>query len=193
MKKMKIKPSTWILPLPTLLVGTYNEDGTPNAMAAAWTAPCSQKPVCVGFAVRHSRKTWQNVQLTQAFTLNVPKASQAASVDFLGIVSGYDEPGKVARAGLEVAPSEKVDAPVFVDCPVALECAVKQTVDLGSHLWVVGEVGLVWVDEDLLSEDAKLDVGACDPIVYETTNRNYHRLGPFVAPAFSEGKKIQAK
>ncbi len=190
MNKKKLKPSNMILPLPTLLVGTYNEDKSPNAMAAAWTAPCSQKPVCVGFAVRHSRKTWQNVQRTGAFTLNVPKASQAASVDFLGIVSGYDEPGKVARAGFEVAQAEEVDAPVIIDCPVVLECAVKKIVDLGSHLWVVGEVRCVLVDEDLMSEDGKLDAQACDPIVYETTNHNYHRLGPAVARAFSEGKKI---
>ncbi len=30
------KPKAWFLPQPVVIIGTYNADGTPNAMNAAW-------------------------------------------------------------------------------------------------------------------------------------------------------------
>ena len=98
--KRKLGPKTMIFPMPALLVGTYSEDGAPNAMTAAWASVCCHRPPCVSVAVRHNRATFANLQKKKAFSLNVPKSSQATAVDYLGMVSGNDEPKK-----LEVFPA----------------------------------------------------------------------------------------
>ena len=34
--RKNLGPKTYLYPMPVLIIGTYNEDGTPNAMNAAW-------------------------------------------------------------------------------------------------------------------------------------------------------------
>lgn len=189
--KKQLGPKPMILPMPALLVGTYGEDGTPNAMTAAWTAVCCHKPLCVGVAIRHNRLTYVNLQKKKAFTLNVAKASQARSVDYLGTVSGADQPNKIAIAGLQTEKGLKVDAPIISSCPVNLECALVDRMALGSHSWFVGEVMETHVDEAAMLETGALDIAALDPLVFIPTLSQYHALGDKVADAFKIGKTLK--
>jgi flavin reductase (DIM6/NTAB) family NADH-FMN oxidoreductase RutF len=189
--KKKIGAKSMIFPMPALLVGTYGEDGTPNAMAAAWTAICCHKPPCAGVAIRQSRLTFENLTRKKAFTLNVPKTSQAAEVDYLGIVSGKKEPKKLAAAGMKTVKADKVDAPILVDCPVNLECRLVEQTALGSHTWFVGEILEVHVDEDVFGNGDAIDVSSLDPLVYITSVSEYYSLGNPVAKAYNVGKKFK--
>jgi len=189
--KKQLGPKTMIMPMPALLVGTYGADDTPNAMTAAWTAVCCQKPVCVGVAVRHNRFTFQNLEDKKAFTLNVPRATQAAEVDYLGMVSGANEPNKVAKAGFDTEKGHKVDAPIITPCPINLECALKDKMELGSHTWFAGEVLEVHVDDTLVLENGTLNINKLDPIIYITAASKYHTLGDPVAQAYSIGNKFR--
>ena len=45
--RKNIKPKAYIYPLPVLIVGTYDENGTPNAMNAAWGTVCDTAQVAV--------------------------------------------------------------------------------------------------------------------------------------------------
>ncbi len=189
--KKQLGPQALVFPMPALLVGTFAEDGTPGAMTAAWAGVCCQKPVCVGVAVRHNRLTFTNIERKKAFTLNTPRTSQVVEVDYLGIVSGAKEPGKLAIAGIETKAGERVDAPILVDCPVNLECRLVESVALGTHTWFVGEVLEAHVDEALLLENGVIDIEAFDPLVYVTSVSEYRGLGKPVGKAFSIGKKLK--
>jgi flavin reductase (DIM6/NTAB) family NADH-FMN oxidoreductase RutF len=189
--KKKIGPRPIIFPMPALLVGTYGEDGTPNAMTAAWTAICCHDPLCAGVAIRQTRLTFDNLMRTKAFTLNVPRTSHAAEVDYLGIVSGKKEPKKLAVAGMESARADKIDAPIIVDCPVNLECALVSQTKLGTHTWFVGEIVETHVDEDALADGDVIDVPGLDPLVYITSASQYYSLGKPVAKAYNAGKKFK--
>jgi flavin reductase (DIM6/NTAB) family NADH-FMN oxidoreductase RutF len=182
-----------IFPMPALLVGTYGEDGAANAMTAAWAAICCQSPPCAGVAIRSSRLTYANLLARRAFTLNVPRADAAAAVDYLGIVSGRDDPGKLARAGFEAARGAVVEAPILPGCPVNVECRLLERLDLGTHSWFVGEIVEVHVDEDCLDAGGKVDLGALDPLVFATSRRAYHRLGEALGPAFDLGKSLRRR
>ena len=191
--KNQLGPKPMILPMPALLVGTYGEDGTTNAMTAAWTAVCCHKPLCVGVAVRHNRLTYANLQKKKAFTLNVPKASQAASVDYLGTISGTDEPNKISIAGLETEKAQKVDAPIITSCPVNLECRVIKEFSIQHRQVFVGEVVQTHVSKALVREaDGRTqiaDLTQLDPIIYALDNR-YYRIGEPIGVGYLEGRKL---
>lgn len=188
--KKTLGPSPTIYPMPALLVGTYSDDGLPNAMATAWAGACSAEPPCVGVAIRPNRRTHHNIQARRAFTVNVPSVALAAKVDYLGIVSGNDEPNKLARAGISTAPGNHIDAPLVLDCPINLECRLAHSVDLNCHVYFIGEVIEVHCDESLVGADGKIDVAALAPLVYCTSVREYWGLGEPVGKAYSIGKSL---
>ena len=191
--KTKLGPQTMLFPMPAVLVGTYGEDGRPNAMTAAWAAICCMKPICAGVAVRDMRYTFANIDRTGAFTINVPRATQAAEVDYLGIVSGAKVPDKMEVAGMETEKGAEVDAPILVGCPVNLECQLTERTVLGTHTWFVGEVVEVHADSGLVGEKGKLDIAALDPLIYVTNASEYRRLGEVVGHAYSIGKSLKKK
>lgn len=39
------KPQPWLLPQPVLIIGTYDEQGRPNAMNAAWGGQWDMKEI----------------------------------------------------------------------------------------------------------------------------------------------------
>ena len=188
--KVKLGAKPLIAPMPALLVGSYSDDGTANAMTAAWAAVCCHNPVAVGVAVRQSRKTYANIHGKKAFTLNVPSTSLAEAVDYLGIVSGSNEPHKLEVARLETEKASSVDAPIVKPCPINIECRLTSTTELGSHTWFVGEVIEVQVSSEVLDSSGAIDSKSLDPLVYLTTDSQYHAVGEAVGKAFSMGKKL---
>ena len=188
--KKKVGPKSMLFPMPALLVGTYSQDGTPNAMTAAWAAACCHKPPCLGVAVNRVRLTFDNIQRTGAFTLNVPRTSQAAEVDYLGIVSGKKKPAKLAEIGMETTGGSKVDAPIINSCPVNVECRLVGSLELGGHLWFAGEVMEIHVDEACLDDSGKVDVELIDPLTYVTSSSDYRGIGGLVAKAYKAGKTL---
>jgi flavin reductase (DIM6/NTAB) family NADH-FMN oxidoreductase RutF len=189
MKKV-LKPQPMLFPMPAVLVGTYCDDGNPDAMTAAWAAACCHKPFCLGVAIRQNRLTYANLKAKGAFTINVPSTSQAEAVDYLGIVSGRDRPDKIAVAGMEVDKGEVVDAPIISSCPVNVECELIGELEIGSHTWFVGEVKHIRADEELVEHDGTLNISDLDPLVYATSVAQYWSLGKPVGKAFNMGKKI---
>jgi len=188
--KKKLGPKTFLFPMPALLVGTYNDDGTANAMTAAWTGICCFEPPCAGVAVRKPRLTYANIEKRKAFTLNVPSTSQASAVDYVGMVSGKTEPKKLDIAKLKVEKASKIDAPLIVSCPLNLECRLVSTTVLGSHAWFAGEILEVHVDEHCLKGN-DIDIFKLDPLIYITSVSKYHAIGKEVAQAYKIGNRIR--
>jgi flavin reductase (DIM6/NTAB) family NADH-FMN oxidoreductase RutF len=190
--KKQLGASPVVFPLPAVLVATYDEDGTPNAMTAAWAASCCHDPPCVGVAVRGNRLTHENISQRRAFTINVPSTDLAAEVDYLGIVSGKRQPDKLAHIGFETERCPTADAPLITSCPVAVECELFKQLEIGTHTWFVGRVLEVHVDEHVLAEDGTIDVARLDPLAYATSAGAYHALGQAVGRAYRIGKKLKA-
>jgi flavin reductase (DIM6/NTAB) family NADH-FMN oxidoreductase RutF len=55
MKSFGQKP--WMLPQPVLIIGTYNQDGTPNAMNAAWGGQWDAKEIMISMGKHTLRRT----------------------------------------------------------------------------------------------------------------------------------------
>ena len=178
-----------LLPAPAVLVGTYIKDRQPDVMTAAWCGITSSFPPTISVSVKKTRMTLGGILENKAFTVCIPSAAMAAQADYAGLVSG-DRENKFVSLGWTPAVAENVDAPYVAECPVVIELALKQTVDLGSHVQCIGEVMDVKVREDCLSSDGLPDAALIDPLLFVPGIREYRRFGGKIAKAFSVGRTV---
>ena len=184
-KNFGAKP--WTYPQPVFILAAYGEDGTPNAMNAAWGGISDDKELSMCISTGH--KTTANILARKAFTVSMATAEQTVACDYVGIESGNSVPDKVARAGFHVTKSERVDAPVIDELPLALECKLV-SYDEETRL-LTGEIVNVSVDERALDENGKLAVEKLHVITFDYANHGYYVLGEKVASAFEDGKKFK--
>ena len=177
---------TWLYPMPVLIVGTYDENGTPNAMNAAWGGVYDANQVMLCLSDDH--KTTENIKKTGAFTVSFATTETVIPCDYIGIVSANDVPDKFAKAGFHATKSGFVNAPLIDELPMALECKLIKFNEDGI---CIGEIVNVSADERIIGADGKIDAKKLDPIIYDGVTHAYWNLGEKVGQAFSDGKKIK--
>jgi flavin reductase (DIM6/NTAB) family NADH-FMN oxidoreductase RutF len=99
------------------------------------------------------------------FVVNIPSASLVKETDHAGLVSGRDV-DKFAKLGLTAEAASKVKPPLIRECPVNIECKVRQTLSLGTHDMFIGEVVAVHVDESVLTDKGRIDFAKAAPFVF---------------------------
>ena len=176
----------WLFPQPVLMIATYNEDGTPDIMNAAWGGISDSDEISISISNTH--KTAKNLLKRGAFTVSFATADQVAACDYVGLVSGNKVPDKFARAGFHAVKSEFVDAPLVEELPMALECRVR-SYDTETDI-LRGEIVNVSADETILTE-GKIDPAKLRPIVFDPVNHDYLELGAKAGKAFGEGNKLK--
>ena len=174
-------------PMPVYIIGTYNADGTPNAMNAAWGGISEEKEISI--CVDSAHKTAENILARKAFTVSMATAKYVTACDYVGVVSGSKEPGKFAKAGFHATRSEFVDAPLIDELPMAVECRLISYDSESCRL--VGEIVNVSADETVLNEDGKVDPAKLQPITYDPMNHHYLVLGETVGHAFQDGLALK--
>lgn len=176
----------WMFPMPVLMIGTYNEDGTPNMMNAAWGGITLEDQITI--CIDTSHRTWANIAARKAFTVAFGTADTAASCDYLGLVSGNTVADKVAKSGFTAVKSEFVDAPVMTELPLALECELVSMNEENCN--VVGRIVNCAVEESALT-DCKPDAAKMRPICFDACQHVYRLMGETVTKAFSCGKALK--
>ncbi|MBQ3255786.1 MAG: flavin reductase family protein [Oscillospiraceae bacterium] len=171
-----------LYPMPVLIIGSYDENGVPDAMNAAWGGISEETQISICVSVDH--KTTANILARKAFTVSVADAENVVAADYVGIVSGNQVQDKIARTGWTVTKSEKVDAPLFEQLPLALECRLVSYDEESCRL--VGEIVNVCADERILT-DGKIDLTKFRPITYDPVGHDYLTLGEPVGKAFHDG------
>ena len=159
-------PKPYLYPQPVLIIATYGDDGTPDAMNAAWGGISDGYRVALYLCAGH--KTGEN---------------------YVGIVSANQVPDKLARAGLHTTRSQFVDAPLIDELPMALECRFL-SFDEETEL-LLGEIINVSAEEYILGEDGKIDPAKLRPISFDPVNHDYLALGEKVGRAFQDGKRLK--
>ncbi len=182
-KNFGAKPFTY--PQPVWIIATYDENGVPDAMNAAWGGISEMNEVTVCLSADH--KTCLNFAKTGAFTISMADEAHAASCDYVGMASGNKTPDKFERAGFTATKSELVNAPIINELAVCLECRVK-SYDPDTCI-LKGEIVNVSVDENALT-DGKVDVSKVRPIAFDPFNNAYHVLGEKVGDAWGIGRSL---
>ena len=176
----------WLYPMPVLIVATYDENGNPDAMNAAWGGIYSDDKI--GICLSETHKTTQNIFQTKAFTVSMGTVSQMTACDFVGLVSGKKVPNKFEKSGFHAAKSSKVNAPIIEELPMTIECEFV-SYDKESN-FMVGKIVNVSAEESILSPDGKIDPSKLQPILFDPCNHHYLKVGEKAGDAFSEGKKL---
>lgn len=184
MAKIDFGAKPMLFPMPVFIIGTYDADGVPDAMAAAWGGITDTNEISIAMAAEH--KTAVNLVQTGAFTVSMATVDMVTACDYVGIESANKVADKFARAGFHATKSKLVNAPLIDELPMALECKVKSY----EHEVLVGEIVNVSADESILT-DGKIDPAKLKPLTFDGVNHKYIALGNVVAAAFAEGKKLK--
>lgn len=188
MRDLGAKAFGYGLPVPVLMVGTYDEDGTPNAMNLheAMRTNAGDLVLCIG----PRSKTHENVERRGALTVALASRDQMAEVDYLGTVSGFRIPDKLERTGLKVRRSEHVDAPIIEGCPVVIECELVEIVHGTNFSTVLARIVNIVADESVLDDRGKIDAQKTGMLLYDPFGTNYVTLGDVIGTPWQEGKRF---
>jgi flavin reductase (DIM6/NTAB) family NADH-FMN oxidoreductase RutF len=186
--KKSIGAKTIVYPTPVFVVGTYDRDGKPNVMTAAWGGICCSLPPCVAIALREATYTYGNLMEQKAFTISLPPESHIKQADYFGMVSGK-KVDKFAVSGLTPVKSDLVNAPYVKEFPFVLECQVIHHYKIGLHTQFIGEILDIKVDEEVLGEKGT-DITKIKPVLWAPDNAGYYGIGQFLGKAFSLGKDL---
>lgn len=182
--RVNFGPKPLMFPQPVLIIATYDEDGKPNAMNAAWGITTDFSEITISLS---EHKTTDNLAIRGAFTVSMATEDYVTACDYVGIESGRKVPDKFVRAGFHAIPSSFVDAPLIRELPMALECRVKSFTD-GI---LTGEIVNVCADESVLT-DGKIDVRKLRPISFDPMGSAYFGVGDNVGHAFSDGARLKS-
>ena len=112
--------------------------------------------------------------------MSIADAKNVVACDYVGIVSGNKEPDKIEKTGWHAAKSEFVDAPLFDELSMALECKLISYDEETCRL--VGEI--------VNGDDGKIDLNRFNPITYDPVHHTYRKIGDVVGKAFNDGMKL---
>jgi flavin reductase (DIM6/NTAB) family NADH-FMN oxidoreductase RutF len=155
-EKLNWRPGNVLSPVPAVLVSCGGtQEWKANLITIAWTGSICSEPPMLSISVRPERYSYDIIQATGEFAVNVPSLRQAKATDWCGMVSGRDV-DKFSRTGLTPAPAVKVQCPIVLECPLNIECRVQQALKLGSHTMFAAEVVAVQVTSSLLNTKGRL-------------------------------------
>ncbi len=172
-----------MFPQPVLIIGTYDENGVPNAMNAAWGITTDFKEITISLS---DHKTTDNLKVKKAFTVSMATEEQVVACDYVGIESGRKAPDKFEKAGFHATKSDFVDAPLISELPMALECKVKSF----ENGILIGEIVNVSADESVIT-NGNVDPDKLKPITFDPCNNTYIGLGKKVGNAFKDGMSLK--
>ncbi len=181
----------YLFPMPTYMIGTYNEDGTVDVMMMAWGGICAEDMVALNLEAAH--KTVANLKARGAFTLAVPGTDTLEASDFMGIASANNMADKFERTGLHAVKSSRVDAPVIEEYPLTLECTVERMEDEPYGLRVLGRIVNVMADEKVLDEKGKIDSGKLGTFLFDQMRNGYYAVGEKIGQAWKSGAGLMKK
>lgn len=176
-----------LYPQPVLIIATYDENGKPDAMNAAWGGTADEDKLFLCLSAGH--KTTKNLLARRAFTVSVGTEQQLIPCDYVGTVSANDVEDKFQKTGWHTEKSAFVDAPLIEELPLAFECELESYDEETGML--IGKVKNVCADERILSDKGKIDPEKLSPITFDPVNNAYLRLGGKAGNAFRDGLQLK--
>lgn len=186
MAKVKLEPGPFIIPMPTVLVGTV-VDGKPNFMTAAFVGMVNFKPPIIACGINPDHYTSKGITENGVFSINLPHEGMVKETDWCGIFSGAK---KDKSALFETFAGNTLQAPMISACRLTAECKVVKTVKFEIDTVFFGEIVDVHVDEAALV-DGNPNWAAIAPLLFTFPDKGYWKLGDYVAKAWSVGKDLR--
>ena len=177
-----------VFPMPVLMVASYDENGVPDVMNAAWGM--ISKPDQITLYLSEPHKTVKNIRFSKAFTVSLADEAHVAEADFFGMASGNNMPDKFEKSGLTQTKSSRVNAPVVEEFPLAIECELQEIIETEHSHAIVGKIVNVMADENVLDEEGKVNPAKLNAVIFDNFRSGYYKVGDKVAQAWDVGKKF---
>mgnify|MGYP000806667222 CR=1 FL=1 len=174
MGKQSWKAGNMLNPVPAVMVSVADQNHRPNIITVAWAGTVCTNPPMVSISVRPSRYSYEIIEKTGEFVINLTTRDLAFATDYCGVKSGRDV-DNFKELGLHISPASEVSAPLLDESPVNIECRVTQVLRLGTHDMFVAKVVSVHADEKYMDENGKFSLEKADPIAY--SHGTYYTLG----------------
>jgi len=140
-----------VVPRPIAWVSTRSTDGVLNlAPHSFFTVACVQPPM-VQFTSVGRKDSLNNVEATGEFVVNFAAEALFEQINATG-TSFPPEINEFEAVGLTTEPSRTVAVPRVAESPVAIECTLHTTLELGDSTVVIGQVRHLAVDEAVMSD-----------------------------------------
>ena len=189
MERVNLGVQTLLYPAPVLIIGTYDKDGKPNAMNAAWGGIYDYNQVMICLS---SHKTTENLRLNRCATVSFATKKTIAISDYVGLISQNKVPNKIEKAGLHAFKASKVNAPLFEEYPLTLELELREIINEGEGGGnFIFDIVNVSVDSSVLDEKGKIDMSKVEPVFFDMVTNTYREIGPVAAKAFNIGLTIK--
>ncbi len=184
MEKTALGPTTYLCPMPAVLIGAMVDD-RPNYMVAAYCGLVQHDPPMIALSLAKTHYTNAGIRKSGAFSVNVATPELAERLDHCGIVSGRTDD----KSGCFTAFYGSLgNAPMAAECPLNLECRLIQIVDfLGTNELFIAEIVGTYVNSDLVT-DGHIDVARLDPLIFTVPDSMYRRIGDIVGRAWHIGR-----
>ncbi len=176
---------SYLYPQLVMIIGTYDKEGNPNAMNAAWGGMADFDKVVVCMS---SHKTTENIAINNEFTISIGDSNHVTECDYVGIVSQNTEPNKMAKSNFTVTKAEHVNAPIINELPLCLECKLIKILEEDLYL---AQIINVSADESILDEKGNVSLEKFVPITYDPAGHGYYKVSGKVGNAFSDGNKLK--
>ena len=189
MARVDLGVQTLMYPAPVLIIGTYDKDGKPNAMNAAWGGIYDYNQVMICLS---KHKTTENIRLNRCATVAFATKKNIEASDYVGIVSQNKVPNKVEIARLHASKASKVNAPIFEEYPLTLELELKEVINEGQGGGnFIFDIVNVNADSSILDENGKIDIEKVEPVFFDMVTNTYREIGPVFAKAFAIGLAVK--
>ena len=155
MKKNLFKGSVVLNPVPVVLITSRNSEGKENVFTVAWTGTICTKPPMLSISIRPERLSYEYIKETMEFTVNLPTRKLTRETDYCGVRSGRTN-NKIEEMKFTMIEGTEVKSSYIDECPVNIECKVKNIIPLGTHELFLAEVLCSHIDSRLLDENEKI-------------------------------------
>jgi flavin reductase (DIM6/NTAB) family NADH-FMN oxidoreductase RutF len=141
-----------VVPRPIAWVSSLSADGVLNLAPHSFFTVACVRPPMVQFTSVGRKDSLNNVEATGEFVVNFaaePLFEQvnATATNFPPEISEF------AAVGLTTEPAATVAVPRVAESPVAIECGLHTTLELGDSTVVIGRVRHIAIDEAVLDGD----------------------------------------
>jgi len=165
MSKIDFKGSVILNPVPAVLITTKNSEGKENVFTVAWTGTICTKPPMLSISVRPERLSYEYIKETMEFVVNMPSTNLVKALDYCGVKSGRKN-DKIKEMNFTMKDCDKINASYIDECPVSIECKVREIIPLGSHDLILADVLCSHVDEKLMDSNGKIHLEEGNLITY---------------------------
>jgi len=153
-----------LYPNPVVLV-SCSSGGKDDIITLAWAGTVCSNPPLISISIRPSRHSHALISSSMEFVINIPDEKMAEACNFCGTHSGRNI-DKFEKSNLTRGKPFVVKAPLIKECPISIECKVKDIIHLGTHDMFIGEVVSVDAEKEIIYSDGDVDYDKIKPLTY---------------------------